>query len=551
MKAMMPATARHRYPPVPNQFVGRPRRPSRFFLSPLAAICAVQAVMSLTLVWSNTAFEDEAQFLWAGRLLVAHWLHGTPWPSEFAESNFSGSPMIYPPLGAVTSSVAGIAGARILSLAFMLLATVLLYLTASRLLGQTAAIFAAGLWAITEPVLRLAFASYDPLSVLLTALSAWLIAETNHRRGRPLLVAAAAVALAVANVTAYSGIVIDPVVIVFAFLVWLPDTSPWRALLRAACLAGGCAAVFGLLMTVSHSWAGMAFAVINRSSFAHQDPLAVVTQAWGYSGLIAVLAIVGAAIAVATEGRSRGALVAWLACAMLVVPAAQLRAHTTESLDKHLAYGIWFGVMAAGYGCRKLLRQLPALSKPLAAFCCIIALAYPAAISWEQAWARFHGWADAHQLIASLRPVAAQSRGLIYVPWHEAYITEYYIPLSDNWRRWNSALPLDPSGALSQNRWEPYYAAQLHSGRYGAIVLFYPTTFSSAPGLPVRTLLSPAGAATVQDLLDSVGSNSGEPDLRALTMALEKDHSYRLAAAGPYDSAHNFSIYAVWQKVPD
>ncbi len=40
------------------------------------AICAVQAALSLTLVWSNTAYIDEANNLWVGRLEIAHWLHG-------------------------------------------------------------------------------------------------------------------------------------------------------------------------------------------------------------------------------------------------------------------------------------------------------------------------------------------------------------------------------------------------------------------------------------------------------------------------------------------
>ena len=89
--------------------------------------------MSLTLVWSNTAFGDEADYLWVGRLELAHWLHGTSWPSAYADRLFSGSPLFYPPLGALADSMGGLAGARILSLAFMLGATVLLYLTASRL----------------------------------------------------------------------------------------------------------------------------------------------------------------------------------------------------------------------------------------------------------------------------------------------------------------------------------------------------------------------------------------------------------------------------------
>ena len=75
-------------------------------------------------------------------------------------SSGSGSPVIYPPLGALADSIGGLAGARILSLVFMLGATVLLYLTVSRLFGRTAAVVAAALWALSEPAIRLAFATY-------------------------------------------------------------------------------------------------------------------------------------------------------------------------------------------------------------------------------------------------------------------------------------------------------------------------------------------------------------------------------------------------------
>ena len=38
------------------------------------------------------------------------------------------------------------------------------------------------MWALSEPVIRLAFATFDPLSVLLTALSAWLAIQAGYRR---------------------------------------------------------------------------------------------------------------------------------------------------------------------------------------------------------------------------------------------------------------------------------------------------------------------------------------------------------------------------------
>ena len=88
---------------------------------PFIVILTVQAVLSLRLAWSNTAFSDEALYLWAGRLDWSHWLHNTPIPS-FA-TYFSGAPVLYPPIGALANSLGGLVGARILSLCFMLGAT--------------------------------------------------------------------------------------------------------------------------------------------------------------------------------------------------------------------------------------------------------------------------------------------------------------------------------------------------------------------------------------------------------------------------------------------
>ena len=44
--------------------------------------------------------------------------------------------MLYPPLGAIADNIGGLAGARILSLVFMLGTTALLYATASRLFSR-------------------------------------------------------------------------------------------------------------------------------------------------------------------------------------------------------------------------------------------------------------------------------------------------------------------------------------------------------------------------------------------------------------------------------
>ncbi len=519
-------------------------------LVPVTAICAVQAALSLTLVWSNTAYTDEADYLWVGRLEIAHWLHGTTWPSMYAYRSLSGSPVIYPPLGALANSAGCLAGARILSLGFMILATALLYLTASRLIGRPGAIFAAGLWAFSEPAIRLAFATIDPLSVLLTTVAAWFIVQAGCRRRRGELVAAAAVTLALANVTAYSGIFIDPVVIGFALLAWRTRMQVQQALSCAAWLTAAWLSSFGLLMTALHSWLGLFSTVLAQNVAGYQGIASVLSEVWGYSALIFGLAAIGAVVSLKSERRNHVALLGGLCFLVFIV--AQLHDQTAWSIDEHLAYGMWFAAIVAGYACSKLVRWVPGTRRQLAVLCCATAFAYPAVVSWQSAWERYHSWPNAEKLIGDFKPIAAEDHGQFYLPGNEVNIAEYYTPQGYDWTRWGGALSLDPV-AVPKNTWSSYYSTQLSNGSDGVIVLFYATTFSSVR-LPQSILLPNNAGTTYKELLSLVGSNSGEPGLAALTAALEEDNKYRLARVGPYSTSnisgtHYYGTYAIWQKV--
>ncbi len=533
---------------------GRWRWVTAWLLHPLTAICAVQAALSLALVWSNTAYVDEADYLWIGHLVLAHWEHGAALPG--LADHLSGSPVIYPPIGALADDVAGLAGARILSMIFMICATILLYSVASRLIGRAGAVVAAALWAISEPALRLAFATFDPMSVLLTTVAAWLAVQAGYRRRPVLLVAASALALALANLTAYSGIVIDPVVIAFAFLAWLQVMPPRRALLYAGELTAGLAGLFVLALYASHTSAGTT-AVFNRQTQDHEGFTLILQEIWSYSAFIVVLALVGTLIAIRAETRQRAALIAVTALAALAVPAAQFHYQTAWSADKHVAYGLWFAAIAAAYGCTKIVRWPAGAKTRLAVLGCVAALIYPAATGFQTAWGRYHQWPNAGPFIAALRPAVASASGLIYVPGHEQNIGEYYLPQGADWPRWSSALALDPAGLPSPvppGQWPQYYRKQLRTGNYGIIALFYDTTFASTSALPGSILLARHGGRTYDSLLNLVGSNSDALGLPTLTLALEKDPAYKLVAVGPYDESstpgtYDYGVFAIWKRV--
>ncbi len=149
---------------------GRHPACGRAALVAAAGRARVQAALSARLVWSNTAFQDEALYLRAGHLEWAHWLHGAPIPDFPAY--FSGAPVIYPPLGALADGVGGLAAARLLSLCFMLGVTRCCGPRPARLYGRRAALLAAGLFATLAGTQFLgAFATYDALALFLLALA--------------------------------------------------------------------------------------------------------------------------------------------------------------------------------------------------------------------------------------------------------------------------------------------------------------------------------------------------------------------------------------------
>jgi len=165
---------------------------------PLLAVLVVQALLSVRLLGADTAFVDEAAYLWAGHLEWANWLHGVAIPQFSAY--FSGSPVIYPPLGALADSVGGLTGARVLSLVFMLGATVLLWDVTSRMFGRQAGFFAAALFAVAGPTLHLGtFATYDAMALFLLALAAWLVAGAAEQQEAVGRMAGAGAVLALAE----------------------------------------------------------------------------------------------------------------------------------------------------------------------------------------------------------------------------------------------------------------------------------------------------------------------------------------------------------------
>jgi hypothetical protein len=415
----------------------------------LPAVLAVQVVLSLRLVRADTAFQDEAAYLWAGHLEWAHWLHGTPLP-PFA-AYFSGAPVIYPPIAALADSLGGLAAARVLSLVFMLGATVLLWDTAGRLFGRRAAFFSAALFAVLGPTLHLgAFATYDAMSVFLVALAAWCVVHAGDQQDATGWMVAAGAALAVANAAAYSSVLFDPVVIVLALLTAFPKPGGKPATRRTVTLLATVTVLLtaGLLAGRSAYVTGIEQTTVARAA-GPDSPLAVLADAWLWFGVIAVLAVGGIVVSwVGRAGRAQTWLLAVLAAAALLGPLEQAHLHTTASLNKQVGLGAWFAAIAAGYAADRFIASAPA-GRPRILTCgaCVIALAFPISLGVSQSRAFATDWPNSASFIAILRPLADHGTGHLLV--EDASIAKYYLPAGSQWTRWSSTRNIALSSGAS------------------------------------------------------------------------------------------------------
>jgi hypothetical protein len=500
----------------PERNVQRRRAKRRAWL--LLAVLAVQAALSLRLVWSNTAFQDEALYLWAGHLEWSHWLYGAPIPAF--QNYFSGAPLVYPPLGALADSYGGLASARLLSLFFMLAATSLLYGTTRRMFDQRAAFFAAALFAGLGATQFLgAFATYDAMAIALLALASWLgvRAAAGSRRARRFFLMLAGATLALANTTKYASGLFDPVVIAVAM------ACIWHRRGAGAAAAGGavmlmtCAALLGIGLKVGGSgyWLGFTSTTLTRADDnAPVFGILYVSAKW--VGGIALLAVIGATAMFGKRfSRPVRALACVLGAAVFLAPAEQGRIHTLTSLFKHVGFGAWFGCIVAGFALASLVTAVPAVKATAAVRVGIAAAALGAVAGAALASSHFSGWPRSTSFTARLEALSKKYRGPVL---EDNDVPEYYIP-DLHWRRRAATVQfsyIDPQTGRKLSGPNAYLDAIKH-GYFSIIDLSF--------------------------------ANNTQDD-KQITRDISVTTTYRLAAVIPYEVNGVRAAYKIWVRDP-
>ncbi len=493
---------------------------------PLLAILGVQAALSLRLIWANTAFIDEATYLYAGHQMIAHWLHGTPVMPY--QAFFSGSPAIYPPLGALADGLGGLAGARLLGLMFMLGATTLLYKASSRLFGERTAFLATTAFvALGVTQFLSAFATYDPMAIFLLALCAYLTlrfgGETTLGATLVALVGAP-LALALANGTKYATTLWDPVLIGLAICIPAMKGTSWRSgILVGARFSAILATVLtlGLLVGNTSYLTGIEYTTVERSSLLtgmNQPASLVVDESWLWIGPVLGCATLGfLVVLVRRNGTPTRVLCGLLLVALLAAPLNQARIGTTVSLHKHVVFGAWFGCILAGYALRAVLRWRVPVVIGAASLMMVGVSAYSA-----QATSLYEGWRPVNPaFITGLKPLVRSDTDR-YLVEDDVDIISYY------------------TGSVTSIQWK-------NSARY--------SYNDPATG---RTLLNgPAFAAAIHNrvfsiiALDFAGGFTGQQQNdQEIVTDITRSGDYKLIGTLPPSHLGSHAAYTVWQLIP-
>lgn len=378
-----------------------PARPGWQYWLPLTVILVAQALLSAKLISGSYASGDEGRYIYAGHQLIYELWHGGG--SPYYETFFSGAPVIYPVLAAIADSAGGLVAACLMSTVFMVIATIMLFMTTRDLFGYWSGILAAGLFAglgLTQDLGALA--TYDAMSLMLISIAAYCAVRAGTARGqlramprdkpgrepwsesrgeptRWLL--AIPVILFLANATKYMTLIFDPVVIVLAAL----QVSGWKAMVKRITalglatltldslllfLAGG-AYLHGLMFSTlaRKSGSSAVFAAVKVSS-----PV-VLADTWKWMGLLIAAAFLALAIALLARSDAKTmATIGLLIAGGLIITVEGLHLQTVESMRKHDDFSAWFVCAATGSTAARIhARRLMSRLAPVVIGCAVLA----------------------------------------------------------------------------------------------------------------------------------------------------------------------------------
>lgn len=366
---------------------------------PLPLILLLQAVSSL-IALRNTAFQDEALYLLAGRQIFLSWLGKTPYLEPYG-LYFSGYPSFYPVIGGGLDFLGGLEAARLFSLLCMLIVTVCVYYMTMQFFDRKSALIAAFLFACEGSVLFLGrLATYDAFCLCLLALAVMLAFRASKAASAQMTLALGPL-LVLAVAAKYAGLLFVPVVLAqLAWWTWkhkgLEETLIRLGFALFSLAASGFIAFINIDKQV---FTGLSFTTTNRVSSGAM-PILVMQHIALMEGLFFGLGLLGLLLC----GRQRLPTGLLLFGSTLLVPLYHTYKGEFISLDKHLAFSMFFLAPLAGLAIASLvgLWQKRSLRLPWVtalALCLLIS-----SLGLQQARNLYEGWPSSTRLTTFLRP---------------------------------------------------------------------------------------------------------------------------------------------------
>jgi 4-amino-4-deoxy-L-arabinose transferase-like glycosyltransferase len=315
--------------------------------APLFLILGLQAIVSLATL-HNTAFQDEALYLYAGRQIIRHWTGG-PAPLDHYAFYFSGYPFVYPVIGGFLDRVGGLELARSFSLVCMLGVTTIVYFVTTKIFDRPAAVFASAVYALTGVVLFLGrLATFDALCLFFITLATACAVHCATNR-RPWSALAIGPVLVLAMLSKYAALLFFPPVIAILAFLGIASLGWRRTVLRVvlALLSLAAASAIAYVIVDHAAFHALTHSTTNRAAFLKAPRGALFRHLLEMGNIVLALAVLGVVAQFVRRTRLRLLALVLLGSACLA-PLYHIYMREPISFDKHIAYGLFFAAPLAG-----------------------------------------------------------------------------------------------------------------------------------------------------------------------------------------------------------
>jgi 4-amino-4-deoxy-L-arabinose transferase-like glycosyltransferase len=434
----------------------------------LPLILLLQAITSL-LALHNTAFQDEGLYLLAGQQIFLNWMGKTPYLEPYG-LYFSGYPSFYPVIGGILDFLGGLEAARLFSLLCMLIVTTCVYFMTVQLFDRKSALIAAFLFACEGSVLFLGrLATFDALCfcflALAVMLSLWASKAASARR---LLALGPLLLLAVA--VKYAGLLFVPTVL--ALLAWWSwKHKGWKGMLVRLMIVLFSLVISGFIAFLDldkQALTGLNLTTINRVSSTNTMPIVVILHIAVMEGIFFGLGF----LALLLCGKQR--LLTWLLLfgSALLVPFYHTYKGELVSLDKHLAFSMFFLAPLVGFTITSLASLLKKYTVGLSWFAAVVLCLLTFPLGLLQALTLYESWPSSTQLTAFLHPRVQKGSGHYLA--EDFDVLRYNLKNETNIRQWSS---LDYFVYTDKDKHnlsgEAAYNAAIQEGYFNLIELSY------------------------------------------------------------------------------